>query len=51
MTWYKMRHFRESVDNNKNGDPPFFVLGNPKTKSMLMSFQGVLGMGKGVYKP
>jgi hypothetical protein len=30
---------------------PLFVLGKPKTKSMLMSSQRILGMGNGMYKP
>jgi hypothetical protein len=30
---------------------PLFVLGKPKTKSMLMSSQGTLGTGNGMYKP
>jgi hypothetical protein len=29
---------------------PFFVQGKPKTKSILMSSQGLLAIGKGVYK-
>jgi hypothetical protein len=29
----------------------FRVIGSPKTKSMLMSSQGILGAGQGVYKP
>src|SRR2546423_1518843 len=30
---------------------PFLVLGKPKTKSILISIQGELGTGKGIYKP
>jgi hypothetical protein len=30
---------------------PLFVLGKPKTNSMLMSSQGTLGMDNGMYKP
>jgi hypothetical protein len=30
---------------------PLFVLGNPSTKSILISSDGVVGAGKGVYKP
>jgi len=30
---------------------PFFDLGNPKTKSMEISIQGLVGIGNGVYNP
>ena len=30
---------------------PDLVLGNPKTKSMLIESQGLHGIGKGVYNP
>jgi hypothetical protein len=30
---------------------PLLVQGNPNTKSILISSHGVVGVGKGVYKP
>jgi hypothetical protein len=45
VTWYKMCHLGETINNKKTLSLPFFVLGKPKTKSIEISSQGALGIG------
>jgi hypothetical protein len=51
MTRYKMSHLRESIHHKKNAIAPLLLLGNPKTKSIEISAQGIEGTGRGIYKP
>ena len=51
MTWNKMCHLREAINNNKNRIPPLWDRGNPRIKSMYISSQGIFGIGNGVYRP
>jgi hypothetical protein len=51
MTWYEVSHFRESIHNHKMLSHLLLVLGKPNTKSIEVSSQGMLGIGRGIYKP
>jgi len=51
VAWNKVNHFRKAVHTTKIEFIPFDVLRTPKIKSMEMSTQGIVGMGRRVYKP
>jgi hypothetical protein len=48
VTWYKIRHLGETIDNHKTLSLHLFVLGKHKTKSIEISSQGALGTGRGI---
>jgi hypothetical protein len=51
MTRNKMCHLRKKSTTTKILSLPLLVLGNPNTKSIDISAQGVEGTGRGIYKP
>jgi len=51
MTWYKVCHLENRSTTTKMISLPLLVLGNPNTKSIEISAQGIEGMGRGIYNP
>lgn len=47
----KTNHFRKPINNKYMELLPLLDLGKPNTKSIDMSTQGSLGIGRGVYNP
>ena len=51
MTCMKCAILEKRSTTTKMLSLPLLVLGNPKTKSIEISAQGIEGTGRGIYKP
>ena len=47
----EVNHLRKSINYHIDGIITPLCLGNPKTKSILMSVQGLVEIGRGMYNP